>query len=98
MRVAGALTALILLAVGIVGCVERQPSNPATVARIERLCEDSGFFKLVNGAVVAAVPPASLPISIVNAGIDRVCLDPERFAGDISTVQWLAKNLHARAG
>ena len=73
--------------------VQQQPADPDVVARIERICTASGFFKLVNGAVVLAVPAAAIPIALLNAGVDQVCLDPERFAGDAATLKWLAKNL-----
>ena len=81
--------------------VQQQPADPDVVARIERICTASGFFKLVNGAVVLAVPAAAIPIALLNAGVDKVCLDPERFAADAATLKWLAKNLgpvHLHAG
>jgi hypothetical protein len=40
--------------------------------RIEAICIASGFFKLVNGAIVLAAPAAQLPI-VSNYGID-LCL------------------------
>jgi hypothetical protein len=86
-------------AVTLVGCSSpppQQPADPAVVARIERVCQDSGLFKVINGVVVLAVPAASIPVALLNAGVDQVCMNPERFASDISTVQWLVKNLHKR--
>jgi hypothetical protein len=87
-----ALVGVLLLA----GCpVDRQPADPATVSRIVAACTDSGLFKLAGGALEVAVPAATLPVAVVNAGVDKVCADPERFAGDVSTVEWVVKNLHA---
>jgi hypothetical protein len=91
---AHALAGVLLLA----GCQpQRQPPDPAVVQRILGACTHSGLFKLAGGAAAIAVPAATLPIAVVNAGVDKVCEDPERFAGDISTVEWVVKNLPARA-
>ena len=83
----------------LAGCqplaVERQPADPATVSRILAACTESGLFKLAGGALEIAVPAATLPVAVVNAGVDKVCADPERFAGDVSTVEWVEKNLRA---
>lgn len=78
----------------ITSCTARQPANPDVVARIERICMSTGLFKLVDGAIALAVPVASIPIALINAGVDRVCMDPERFASDAATVKWLLKNLN----
>jgi hypothetical protein len=83
----------------LIGCATpppQQPADPTIVARIERVCQDSGLFKVINGVVVLAVPAASIPVALLNAGVDKVCMNPEKFASDISTVQWLVKNLHKR--
>jgi hypothetical protein len=48
---------------------------------------------LAGGALEIAVPAATLPVAAVNAGVDKVCADPERFAADVSTEEWLLKNL-----
>jgi hypothetical protein len=89
------LAGILLLA----GCqpvpIERQPADPAVAARIVAACTDSGLFKLAGGALEIAVPAATLPVAVINAGVDKVCADPERFAGDVSTVEWVAKNLRA---
>jgi hypothetical protein len=53
----------------------------------------SGVFKAADGALSTFVPPAALPVSLVNAGVDKVCADPTKFAGDATTVEWLVKNL-----
>jgi hypothetical protein len=92
-----ALAGVLLLA----GCqplaVERQPADPAVIARIVAACTDSGLFKLAGGALEIAVPAATLPVAVVNAGVDKVCANPERFAGDVSTVEWVVKNLPRRS-
>ena len=70
-----------------------QPADPKVTAEILAACTRSGWFKMVDGIAAAAFPVVSLPIAVLNAGVDRVCADPERFAADISTVEWVAKNL-----
>ena len=73
-----------------------QPADPKVTADILSACTRSGWFKMVDGLVAAAVPAASLPIAVLNAGVDRVCADPERFAADISTVEWVVRNLRSK--
>ncbi len=84
---------LLLAACGSTLPLQNTPYNPELTERIIRACTQSGLFKLADGVVAAAVPAASLPIAVVNAGVDRVCADPERFSRDISTVEWVLKNL-----
>jgi hypothetical protein len=69
------------------------PPDPAVVMRIVTACTGSGLFKLAGGALEIAVPATALPVAVVNAGVDKVCADPARFAGDVSTVEWVVKNL-----
>jgi len=69
------------------------PPDPAVVQRILRACTASGLFKLAGGALEIAVPAAALPVAVVNAGVEKVCADPQRFAADVSTVEWVVKNL-----
>jgi len=73
------------------------PPDPAVVQRILQACTASGFFKLAGGALEIAVPAAALPVAVVNAGVEQVCANPQRFAGDVSTVEWVVKNLHTAA-
>jgi hypothetical protein len=93
-----ALTSVLLLA----GCASPSPgpgpvgpptADPATVTRIVAACTNSGLFKLAGGAIGVAVPVAALPVAVVNAGVEKVCADPQRFADDVTTVEWVAKNL-----
>jgi hypothetical protein len=93
--------AAVFLAITLIsGCssIVQQPANPKVVQDIVSVCTASGYFKFANGIVSLAFPGASLPISIVNAGIDKVCMDPTKFAADASTVQWLVKNLLTQTG
>jgi hypothetical protein len=75
------------------GLVGPPTADPATVQRIVAACTNSGLFKLASGALDVAVPAATLPVAVVNAGVDKVCADPKRFADDVTTVEWVAKNL-----
>ncbi len=85
------------LAVALAGCsgIVTQPADPVMIARIVQACTASGLFKAVDGTLSAAVPAAALPVMVLNAGIDVVCENPARFAADISTAEWVAKNLAA---
>jgi hypothetical protein len=90
-------TLYIMCALALAGCaVQPQPGDPAVTARIVGACVDSGLFKIADGLVAAAVPAASLPIAVVNAGVDRVCANPAAFSADISTAEWVAKNLASK--
>lgn len=75
--------------------------NAADVARIQgrlvQACLASGLFKLVNGAVVMAVPPAALPANLANAEIDRVCADPALAARNIAQAEAVIAALQAAA-
>ena len=84
------------LVLALAACGPMQPADPAVTARIVAACLGSGLFKAVDGAVTMAVPAAALPVMAVNAGVDIVCADPARFAADISTVEWVVKNLPQR--
>lgn len=82
---------------GLSACASLPAPDPSRTAAIEQkivaACLQSGLFKLAGGVVASAVPAANLPIAVVNAGVDQVCADPHRFAGDVTTVEWVAKNL-----
>lgn len=92
-RIAPLLLALLLSACGT---VPTQPADPAVVARIVQICLNSGLFKLA-GDGISLIPGAALPVQVIDAGIDKVCANPAAFAADVSTVQWLVKNLAAVA-
>ncbi len=89
--------AAVALSIALSSCsaVQVQPADPAMVARIVSACTASGLFKAVDGTLSAAVPAMALPAMVINAGIDIVCRDPARFAADLSTAEWVAKNLAA---
>jgi hypothetical protein len=75
------------------GPSQQATADPATVQRIVAACTNSGLFKLAGGALDIAVPAATLPVAVVNAGVEKVCANPQQFADDVSTVDWVAKNL-----
>lgn len=94
--------ALAMLAGGLLaGCAEglagfqMQPADPAATARIVRACTASGLFKLADGFALSAVPGGPLAKTVIDAGVDRVCANPAAFAADISTAEWVVKNLSA---
>jgi hypothetical protein len=62
-------------------------------ARIVAACEHSGLFKGIGGVALAAVPLGVLPKSVLDAGVDRVCANPERYARYADTVAWVLRNL-----
>lgn len=72
-----------------------QPANPDTVQRIVRECTASGLFKQVSGLALSAIPVPMAGVSLsflLDAGIDKVCANPEQFAAAEGTVVWLTKN------
>ena len=87
---------LMAVAVGLLAScanITPQPADPVVVRRIEGICLASGYFKFIDGALALAYPPAAVPVEIFNRGVDRVCADPVKFATDVSTIQWLIKNM-----
>lgn len=60
-------------------------------------CVSSGLFKLGTTAAFSAVPAGALPAQIINDGIDRVCADPARVAGDTVKVAEIVGELRALA-
>jgi hypothetical protein len=84
--------------IGLSGCASLTaaiPSapDPVVVAAIAKVCMDSGLFKAVDGTLTIFVPAATLPVALINAGVDKVCASPIQFASDASTVAWLIKNI-----
>ena len=78
-------------------CAGTPAPDPATTARIQKdivqACLSSGLFKMATGAVTMVVPAATLPIDVLNAGVNVVCADSARFANDVLMVEWVIKNL-----
>ncbi len=93
MRLLSSITALSLVLTGCVSPPPAQPPNPNVTKRIVEICTHSGFFKVVNGIVSTAYPAAGLPVSLLDMGIDKVCMNPEKYSSDISTVEWLLRNM-----
>ena len=60
-------------------------------------CVSSGLFKLGTTAAFSAVPAGALPAQIINDGIDRVCADPARVAGDAVKVAEIVGELRVMA-
>lgn len=86
----------------LAGCggVQMQPADPAVTARIVTACTADGVFKAVGGRLVLSmvpVPGGATAAQIVAAGVDRVCADPAAFSADLSTAEWVVKNLAAGA-
>ena len=75
------------------GTIQMQPADPVMVQRIVSACLQSGLFKAADGMVAAAFPVAALPIMLINAGVDRVCANPALFAADLSTAEWVVRNI-----
>jgi hypothetical protein len=85
-----------LLAFTRCGGIVPQPADPAVTARIVAACTADGVFKSVGGRLVLSmvpVPGVATADQIVAAGVDRVCADPAAFSADLSTVEWVVKNL-----
>lgn len=84
------------LALSLFGCgaVPTQPADPAVTQRIVQACLASGLFKMGAGFGLSfAGPPGEIANQVLSAGIDRVCANPAAFAADVSTVEWVARNL-----
>src|SRR6185295_8286311 len=80
------------------GCsgIVQQPADPAMVARIRAACMADGVFKDMGGRLVLSmipVPGVATADRIISMGIDIVCANPERFAADLSTAEWVIRNL-----
>jgi hypothetical protein len=82
----------------LAGCAgTTQPADPKVVAEIVQACTGSGLFVAVNSLATSAVPVPGLAIAgqLLDAGITQVCANPEMYAADVSTIEWLIKNLSA---
>ncbi len=79
--------------------VAMQPADPAITARIISACMADKVFVNIGGRLVLSmvpVPGVATADQILAAGVDRVCADPAAFSADISTVEWVARNLVRR--
>jgi len=86
------------LAFGLWGCetIPFQPPNPEITRQIVQACVMDGVFKNFGGRLVLnmiPVPGVATADQIIAIGVDKVCENPERFSGDVSTVAWVIKNL-----
>ncbi len=85
----------LLLALGVNGCTVPLP-EPQIEAAIRTACVYSGLFEQVDAfGTLVPVPGVSFGIGLLNAGVDKVCSDPARYAGDISTIEWLLAQFRA---
>lgn len=99
-----------IAAVGLVLALASCSSLPATnapavnaragtiQAGIVQACVASGMFRMADTVVMIAVPISALPLAVINAGVDRVCADPARYARDAATVEWVVRNLRDQRG
>jgi hypothetical protein len=91
-------TIFFVAALALAGCsgtLQQGETDPKIADAIGRVCMSSGLFKIADGAVATFVPAADLPIILVNAGVDKVCANPAKFAADASTVEWVAQQFAA---
>ncbi len=94
MKLGTSCAALLMLAA--CAAVPMQPPDPAVTQRIAEACLGSGLFKVGVGLGLSLIPAGALPAQVIEAGVDRVCADPAHFAGDISTVEWVVRNMRSR--
>jgi hypothetical protein len=92
------LVAAPLLALAACSSLPATTPDPTAIARIEadivKACTADGLFRpAVQAGVAIAVPAGQLPLSVVEAGIDRICADPARYARDIGAAEQVAKTL-----
>ncbi len=86
------------LAISLIACnsANLQPADSNVTARIVSACMYDGVFKNLGGRLVLSmipVPGVNTADQILAAGVDRVCANPEAFSKDISTVEWVVKNI-----
>jgi hypothetical protein len=92
---------LIALGLGLASCqgnlrIVSQPGNPNTTAEIVKACTMDGVFKNFGGRLVLSMVPVPGVVTadqILAAGVDKVCSNPEVFSSDVSTVEWVIKNI-----
>ena len=86
---------LILAACGVVV----QPADPAVTARIVAACTVDGVFKNLGGRLVLSmvpVPGVATADQLIAAGVDIVCTNPAAFSADLSTAEWVIRNIRVR--
>ena len=92
----GATLMLSACGTGLPGLPSDPEPNEKVLAKIVSVCKYSGLFDTVSGlAGLAPVPGVAMGVNLVNAGVDKVCGDPVRFAKDASTIEWLIKNFRS---
>jgi len=69
--------------------------DPKVLAGIATACMASGLFEAADGTLSTFVPAASLPVALINAGVDKICANPAQFATDATVVVWLINQLAA---
>jgi len=90
-----------ILCGALVACQMPVPTNtqsdPAIVAKINYVCAYSGLFKFADttAASVVPVPGVAMAASLVNSGVDQVCLHPDTVATDVAVVQSLIAQFKA---
>jgi hypothetical protein len=92
---------LIILGLGLASCqgnlgIVSQPANPNVTAEIVKACTMDGVFKNFGGRLVLSMVPVPGVVTadqILAAGVDKVCMNPEAFSSDVSTVEWVIKNI-----
>jgi hypothetical protein len=100
-RVCFALVFFIALGLGLASCqgnlgIISQPSDPNITAEIIKACTMDGVFKNFGGRLVLSMVPVPGVVTadqILAAGVDKVCVNPEAFSSDVSTVEWVIKNI-----
>jgi len=95
--VAAATLALVAGCVPLTGDPATDNNNTAPIAqKIVDACLASPLFKAADGTLTMIVPAATLPVDVVNAGVDIVCANPAKFAAlDAATADWVNRNLAA---
>lgn len=88
------LVPAILLAGALSACagVPKQPADPAVIQKITDACAVYETAKAGIALAGGILPGGGTAIAVVEAFVDPVCADPAKFAGDLSTADWILKN------
>lgn len=98
-RIAVVAPFLMLGACSALSTTSTLPAVPAAdtariEARIVSACTADGVFRpVVKAGVTIAVPVGTVPLSVLEEGIDKICADPDRYAGYVGTAEWVLKGL-----